>query len=91
MTTEVIFYYGELQQLKLTLKNLDPHTDTFIIIEAKKDEQGNEKPRHFFKQQRYVKPFWKKIEYFVVNDIHNTEEINKILKPYGILTEQIKV
>lgn len=83
MTTEVIFYFGELNALKLTLKTLTDSVDKFIIIEAKKDGEGHEKIRYFFRDQRYVKPYWKKIEYFVVDNINNTEQINKILKSFN--------
>lgn len=82
MTIEVILYFGELNALKLTLKTLNNSIDKFIIIEAKKDEKGNPKPRHFFRQQRYVKPYWKKIEYFIVDDLNNIQEIDKILKSF---------
>jgi hypothetical protein len=84
MTYEIIFYFGKLDALKLTLKTLNESVDKFIIIEAKKDEQGKEKPRYFFQQERYVEPYWKKIEYYVVDTMESTEEINKILKAYNL-------
>lgn len=82
MNIEVIFYSGDLKPLKLTLQELNPLVDRFVIIEAKKDERGKQKPRFFFRQERYVEPFWPKIDYFVVDSMDATEQINKILEHY---------
>lgn len=54
--------------LKLHLAILDPYVDKFIIVEANKTFTGNNKPLYFFAQERYFKPYWKKIEYYVVNN-----------------------
>lgn len=81
MTVEIIFYFGQLQQLKLTLKELNPVVDKFVIIEAK-TEDGKQKPRYFFQQERYVEAYWPKIDYFVVDSMDSVEEINKILERY---------
>lgn len=61
-------YNGESALLKLHLSILDSFVDRFIIIEANTTFSGNKKPLYFFQQQRYFKQWWKKIDYYVVND-----------------------
>ncbi len=84
MTIEIIFYFGDLQQLKLTLNNCGNSVDRFIIIEPKKNTEGKQTPRFFFRQERYVEKYWPKIDYYLVDDIHDEEGINKILESYGV-------
>lgn len=60
-------YNGETAVLKLHLNILDKYVDKFIIVEANKTFTGHPKPLYFFRDQRYFKPWWKKIEYYVVN------------------------
>ena len=65
---DVMTYNGEIDMLRLHLNVLGPYVDRFFILEANKTFTGKDKPLYFFQQERYVEPFWKKIEYFVVND-----------------------
>ena len=82
MTIEIIFYFGDLKQLKLTLTNVGNSVDRFVIIEPKKNAEGKQTPRYFFQQERYVEKYWPKIDYYLVDDIHSEEQINKILDRY---------
>lgn len=59
--------------LQLHLGVLDKFVDRFIIIEANKTFSGHEKPLYFFQQQQFVKEYWKKIDYYVVNDWDDTD------------------
>ena len=86
MIIDSFTYNGEKEMLRLHLSMLSSYVDKFLIVEANQTFSGYKKPLYFFRDQRYVKPFWKKIEYFVVNDIENTEEIQKILKSFNIDT-----
>lgn len=53
--------------LKLHLSILDSYVDRFVIVEANKTFTGQDKPLYFFRDQRFFKPWWKKIDYYVVN------------------------
>jgi len=64
---DIMTYNGETAVLKLHLNILDKYVDKFIIVEANKTFTGQPKPLYFFRDQRYFKPWWKKIEYYVVN------------------------
>lgn len=59
--------------LKLHLGILNDYVDKFIIVEANKTFTGHDKPLHFFRDQRYFKEYWKKIEYHVVNNWDDVE------------------
>lgn len=61
-------YNGERDILKLHLNILAPYVDRFIIVEANQTFTGHPKELHFFREQRYFKQFWGKIDYFVVNN-----------------------
>lgn len=64
---DIFTYNGEKEVLKLHLNIVDPYVDRFIIVEANQTFTGQPKPLHFFQQQRYFKPFWRKITYYVIN------------------------
>lgn len=66
-------YNGEFQILKLHLSILSPYVDKFIIVEANKTFTGHDKPLYFFRDQRYFKEWWKKIEYYVVDNWDDTD------------------
>ncbi len=68
MVIDIFTYNGEFQILKLHLAVLNDYVDKFIIVEANKTFTGTNKPLHFFRDQRYFKEYWKKIEYYVVNN-----------------------
>ncbi len=72
-TIDTFTYNGEFQVLKLHLAVLDPYVDRFIIVEANKTFTGEDKPLYFFRDQRFFKPWWKKIDYYVVNDWDDVE------------------
>lgn len=67
-TIDVFTYNGETAILKLHLGVLDKYVDKFIIVEANKTFTGKDKPLYFFRDQRYFKPWWNKIEYYVMNE-----------------------
>lgn len=67
-TLSVFTYNGEFQILKLHLSILAPYVDRFIIVEANKTFTGHEKQLYYFRDQRYFKEWWKKIDYYVVNE-----------------------
>lgn len=59
--------------LQLHLGVLGDYVDRFIIVEANKTFSGNDKPLYFFQHQQFVKQYWKKIDYYVVNDWDDTD------------------
>lgn len=61
-------YNGEFQLLKIHLSILSPYVDKFIIVEANKTFTGQDKQLYFFRDQRFFKDWWNKIDYYVVND-----------------------
>lgn len=68
MVIDVFTYNGETAVLKLHLATLYDYVDKFIIVEANKTFTGNPKPLYFFRDERYFKPWLKKIEYYIVNE-----------------------
>lgn len=72
MTISCFTYNGERDILKLHLGILNPYVDKFIIVEANKTFTGEDKPLHFFKEQRYFQEYWKKTAYYVVNEWDDT-------------------
>lgn len=70
---DIMTYNGELEALKLHLNILNDYVDTFIIVEANQTFSGQPKPLYFFQQQRYVRQFWKKIRYYIVNNWEDDE------------------
>lgn len=64
---DIFTFNGEREILKLHLSILNDYVDKFIIVEANKTFSGRDKPLHFFHDQRYFKPWWNKIDYYVVN------------------------
>lgn len=70
-TFDIFTYNGELAALKLHLSITNPFVDKYIIVEANQTFSGQPKPLYFFQQQRFVKPFWPKIQYYVMNDWNN--------------------
>lgn len=73
MIRDCFTYNGETQILKLHLGILDPYVDRFLIVEANKTFSGQDKPLYFFRDQRYFKQWWKKIDYYVINDWDDVE------------------
>ena len=59
-------YFDDDLVLDLRLNILDKYVDTFVIVEGKKDHQGNEKNLNF-KFEKFEK-FKNKIKYIVVDD-----------------------
>lgn len=72
---DAFHYNGERDILRIHLNVLDRYVDKFIILEAKHTFSGKPKPLYFFRDQRYFKPWWHKIEYFVVDEDYTDEEI----------------
>lgn len=73
MIYDTFTYNGEFQVLKLHLNVLSEYVDKFIIVEANKTFTGADKPLYFFRDQRFFKQWWKKIDYYVVNDWDDVE------------------
>lgn len=65
---DVLTYNGELKILQLHLGVLNDYVDKFVIVEANKTFTGAEKPLYFFRDQRFFKKWWNKIEYYVVDN-----------------------
>src|SRR3990167_7449921 len=65
---DVFTFNGENAVLRLHLSILDQYVDRFVIVEANKTFTGFDKPLYFFRDQRFFKKWWKKIDYYVVND-----------------------
>lgn len=68
-------YNGERDMLDLRLHILSPVVDKFIVVEAKTTFSGNPKPLYFWAHQESFKPFWKKLNYFVVDENYSKAEI----------------
>ena len=73
MIIDSILYNGERDILKLHLGILNDYVDKFIICEANQTFTGHQKPLYFFRDQRYFKQYWSKIEYYVINDWNDQE------------------
>lgn len=65
---DVFTYNGEAKVLKLHLGVLYNYVDKFIIVEANKTFTGNDKPLYFSRDQQFVREFWPKIEYYIMNE-----------------------
>lgn len=72
---DVFTYNGERDILNLHLNILENKVDKFIICEAKTTFSGKKKPLYFMDHEQYFKRFWKKIEYFVIDEDYTYEEI----------------
>lgn len=68
MIYSVMTFNGEDDILKLHLSILNDYVDRFIIVEADKTFTGASKPLYFFRDQRYFKKWWKKIDYYAMTD-----------------------
>lgn len=71
---DCFLYNGEKEILKLHLEILNPYVDLFIICEAKTTFTGYKKPLYFSEHERYLKKFWPKTKYFVINEEYTFEE-----------------
>lgn len=60
-------YNGESKILQLHLGVLYDYVDKFIIVEANKTFTGQPKPLYYFRDNQFFKPWWPKIEYYVVD------------------------
>jgi len=72
---DIFTYNGESDILRLHLAVLGGVVDKFIICEARTTFTRRPKPLYFFKDQRYFKPWWHQIEYFVIDDDYSEEEL----------------
>lgn len=73
MIYDCFTYNGETAILKLHLNVLSKYVDRFIIVEANKTFTGHDKPLYFFRDQRYFKEWWNKIDYYVVDEWDDVE------------------
>lgn len=80
MIYDIFTYNGEMKTLQLHLGVLNDYVDKFIIIEANKTFSGKDKPLYFFRHQQFVKEYWKKIDYYVVNDWDDTDLWEQAIK-----------
>lgn len=67
MVIDCLTFNGETQILKLHLGILNEYVDKFIIVEANKTFTGADKPLYFFRDTRFFKEWWHKIDYYVVD------------------------
>lgn len=68
MVIDVLTFNGENDILKLHLSILNDYVDKFIIVEADKTFTGAAKPLYFFRDQRFFRPWWKKIAYYPITE-----------------------
>lgn len=73
---EVFTYNGERDVLRIHLSETDSWVDKYIICEAKTTFTKKPKELHFFRDQRYFKQWWPKIDYYIINDNYSQEEID---------------
>ncbi len=76
---DCFMYNGEREILDLHLNILAPFVDTFLIVESKFTYSGNPKPLHFFQDQRYVKPFWRKIQTYMCTNVYSQDEVERAI------------
>lgn len=70
---DIFTFNGENAILKLHLATLYDYVDKFIIVEANKTFTGEKKPMYFFRDQRFFKPWLRKIEYYQMTDWDDTD------------------
>ena len=80
MIYSVFTYNGESAILKLHLSILADYVDKFIIVEANKTFTGLDKPFYLLRDYRFFKPWWKKIDYFQLNDWDDVELWEQAIK-----------
>jgi beta-1,4-mannosyl-glycoprotein beta-1,4-N-acetylglucosaminyltransferase len=71
---DVFHYNGERDVLRIHL-SATPWVDKYIICEAKTTFTRKPKELYFFRDQRYFKPWWPKMDYYVINDNYSDEEV----------------
>lgn len=71
----IFCYNGERDVLRIHL-SATPWVDKYIICESKTTFTRKPKELYFFRDQRYFKQWWPKIDYYVINDNYSDEEIN---------------
>ena len=67
-------YNGERDVLRIHL-SATPWVDKYIICESKTTFTRKPKELYFFRDQRYFKQWWPKIDYYVINDNYSDEEV----------------
>lgn len=67
MIYSVFTYNGERDILRLHME-CTPWVDKYIIVEANQTFSGHPKHLYFFQENRFFKPWWRKIDYFIVNN-----------------------
>lgn len=75
MVYDIFTYNGEQKILDLRFNILDPYVDKFVIVEAKTTFSGNRKPLYFGHHEEKFKKWWKKIEYYIIDENYSREEI----------------
>lgn len=73
MVIDAMTYNGENDMLRLHMSILNDYVDKFVIVEADKTFTGVSKPLYFFRDQRLLKPWWHKIEYYPVTEWDDVE------------------
>lgn len=68
-------YNGERDLLRIHLATVDKYVDKFVICEAKTTFTRHPKPLYFFRDQRFFRQWWHKIEYHVIDEDYSPEEI----------------
>jgi len=71
---DVFTYNGERDVLRIHL-SATPWVDKYIICESKTTFTRKPKELYFFRDQRYFKQWWPKIDYYVINDNYSDEEL----------------
>lgn len=61
-------FFNELDLLQLRLETLDPIVDYFILVEATRTFQKEEKPLYFEEKKKHFEPFLHKIRHIVVDE-----------------------
>jgi len=68
---DCFIFFNELELLELRLNELDAVVDKFVIVEATKTHQGNEKPLYFEENKKRFSKFLDKIIHVVVDSYPN--------------------
>jgi beta-1,4-mannosyl-glycoprotein beta-1,4-N-acetylglucosaminyltransferase len=68
MIYDIFTYNGEMKTLQLHLGVLNDYVDRFIIVEANKTFTGKNKPLYLPRHEQYIREYWKKIDYYIVNE-----------------------
>ncbi|MEO6882917.1 MAG: hypothetical protein ABI199_02705 [Bacteroidia bacterium] len=76
MIYDCFTFFNEFDLLEIRLNELNNVVDKFVLVEATKTHQGNDKPLYFDENKERYKAFSKKIIHIIVNDYPSGENLS---------------